>query len=575
MSPHIMDNDYDDNEPQPGTVPMTPVSPPYWPLWPLQPAQAPTSPRDELPRQVVPGHSILGKGFNIFGRYNSSAARKMLFDTTETGDRTWLNAFSGNTYLIPEQVDDPLPVGAHEGSSHVFSSRSDVSEYFAAEAGLSARFRVFSGEFKAAFSGIASSVQDYHMGLYSVKSRSYKLRLKDDSFDKLYPGLEKDPDFTDLPESFDPTNHANTAKFFAFFAKFGTHYVNEVVMGARLDYFVYADKAQVSSQKSFEANLRAEVKAVFFAGKAESQLMWTEALKSWVDARTVRISTIGSVSILNSLVPEKDQNFHELYSQWLAMAQAAPMPVEYKLKSVADAFSGKKAIALRLAMEAYASKSIVLKAVATPFTDHGRPARIGIFPNPDTALPQGFVNLNEREILAAPSAHDSPKPYDRLAIALTAIHARTLEVVFKHAYEFDNHNDGSFRRDPAKLAYDSAFADVQGLLAKYDKSELIFAVLIPWVMNRTDFPTSDFYNFLMNLGAGDALNEWWRALDVNTSVLNMRVAYGIVGMFRGAICSSAESYVTYYTQERSSGGLLLESFLEPMSDGHSFIYVPS
>jgi hypothetical protein len=547
--------------------PEPPVSPPYWPLWPLRPLTDEPPRREEKVRQVVPGHSILGKGFNIFGRYNSSSARKMLFDTTvRTGD-VWHNALSGNWYVVPENVDDPLLIGAHDGSSHTFSSRADVSEYFAGEAGLSGRYRVFSGEFKAAFSSVASSVQDHYMALYSVKSRSYKLRLKDDSEERLCKSFKDDPDFKHLPDVFDPGDHENVARFFAFFAKFGTHYVNEVVMGARLDYFMYADKAAVASQQKFAANLRAEVKAVFFSTKANAAAEWSRLTSAWVQSRTVRISTIGSVSILNSLVPEYEQNFHEVYSQWLAMSQAAPMPVEYKLKSIADIFSGDKALALRLAMDAYASKSVVLKATATPFAKYGQEPHV--LPNANTSLPQGFVNLNESVVLAAPSA------LDKLAISLVVIDARTLEVKFKKAYEFPNHMMGERNHAPSALAYGSAYREFQETFGTADKSNLIVAVLIPWVLNKTDFPTSEFYNFLLNLGAGDALNEWWRGLEENTSVLNARVAYGIVGMFRGAIAASSETFVTYYTQDRSSGGLVLEAFLEPCSDGRSFVYIPS
>lgn len=550
------------------------VGAPCWPLWPLQPLTAPGTSGPDPVREVVPGNSVLGKGFNIFGRYNSSSARRMLIDTTQRTDQVWRNAQSGKWYIVPENVDDPLVIGAHEGSAHTFSSRADVSDYFAAEAGLSGRYRVFSGEFKAAFSSVAASVQDYYMALYSVKSRSYRLRLKEDCEAALCDSFTNDPDYTALPDKFDPGSHTNVAKFFAFFAKFGTHYVNEVVMGARLDYFMYADKAMVASQQKFEANLRAEVKAVFFSTKAAASAEWQQLTKEWSQSRTVRISTVGSVSILNSLVPEYEQNFHEVYSQWLATSQAAPMPVEYKLKSIADLFSGDKAVALRLAMDAYASKSLVLTAAATPFlpapaADRTRPEFPPIFPNAQSSLPQGFINLNESVILTAPTS------LDKLAISLAVLDATTLEVKFQKAYEFANHADRVFDPAPARDAYSTAYREFQEHFGGADKANLIVAVLIPWVLSKTDFPTSEFYNLLLNLGAGDGLNEWWRGLGENTSVLNLRVAYGIVGMFRGGIAASTESFVTYYTQDRSSAGLVLESFLEPQSNGTSFVYVPS
>jgi hypothetical protein len=574
MSEKTEPNVQPENPPSSGPGPAMPM--PYWPLWPLQPMPCHPPEKRPSPQEVVPGNSLLGKGFNIFGRYNSSSARRMLIDTTKRTENVWQNPLSGNVYVVPENVDDPQMIGAHEGSSHSFSSRADVSNYFAAEAGLSAQYRVFSGEFKAAFSSISSSVQDYHMALYTVKSRSYRLRLKEDCEAKLCSSFLEDPDYKSLPATFNPNDHGNVAKFFSFFAKFGTHYVNEIVMGARLDYFMYAEKSLVESQKKFEANLRAEVKAVFFSAKTTASTEWQALTKEWAQSRTVRVSTVGSVSILNGLVPEYEQNFHEYYSQWLAMSQAAPMPVEYKLKCIADLFSGDKALAIRMALDAYASKSVVLKAAATPFARALAGGHITYaLPNKITSLPQGFVNLNESVVLTAPTSHE------KLAISIVVIDARTLEVKFKQAYEFPNHDKysvepGSMLHAPSKSAYDAAYRDFQAKFGNApDKSELIVAVLIPWVSNKVDFPTSEFYNLLMNLGAGDALNEWWRGLEENTSVLGLRVAYGIVGMFRGAITASTESFVTYYTQDRSSGGLTLESFLEPRSDGKSFIYIPS
>lgn len=505
----------------------------YWPMWPVT-------------VEVVPGHSLLGKGFNIFGRYDSSSALKTLFDTSKRTNAVWRNPISDRWYLVPENVDDPLPLGDQEGDARIFASRTDVSEFFAAEANLSLDYKGFSAEFDNAFSSIAHAVFDHNMALYYVKSRNFRLRLQDDGEAKLAAHVLSDPDFKALPETFVPADHDNVMRFFAFFQKYGTHYVNEVVMGARLNYYAYGDKAYTASANHFEARLKAEVKAVLFSAGGTAKAEWEALGKNWSESRTVKISGVGSISILNSLVPEYGQNFHDIFVQWLATAQINPLPLDFKLKPVHAIFSGARAHALRQATNAYAAKSISLNAVAT--------AALNAASNHTRA----YVNLNEAPVVATPSG--------KAALGAAVIDATTLAVKFQKAYEFDG-------VQPAMKAYDNAYADLK---AYEGKADVIIAIVIHWARKHTQYPSADFYNLLINLGAGDALQRWWAHAEVTESSNKSpaTVSYGIIGTFRGARQGSVDALAGYVTQERSGQGLILDVFLRPECIGHAFSYVP-
>jgi hypothetical protein len=492
-------------------------------------------------RGLVPGHAILGKGFNVFGRYNASSARATLFDTTIPALRVWRDAQSDFLYIVPQNVDDPIEVGSQSGESTTFTSKASVCQYFGAQANLSANYGVFSGEFEVAFSEVSHELSEYYLGLLAIRSKNYKLRLQNANEKAVAASVVEDEDFKNLPESFLPDKPDNQQLFFAFFDKFGTHFVDEVDMGGRLDYYVYVNRAQVSNSQEFKAKLELEVKATFLSVGAEAEATWKKLTETWASSRKVRINATGSSSILNALVPGFNDNFHDQYLQWLVELRYTPMPVDLSLKPIYTIFSGKKAQALKEATEAYAGNSLTLNA-------------------PDDAVldrTTGFINLNDAPL-------KTPTNFGAPGIRCFVLDQKTLAVKQDQIFPL-SWND----INPEKI---DAYAKALAILDPYQgKRDFIVGLLFWWVKGTEQYPSLGLQNLLKNLGAGASLDIWWSAHH-SSSAMGL-ISYGIVGTFGGVGSGAVEMLAMHdiYTTR----GLYLEAFLKPQYTGKEIRYVPS
>lgn len=494
----------------------------------------------EIP-SLVPGHAVLGKGFNIFGRYNAASAKATLFDMTQPALRAWRSPQSGMLYILPQNVDDPVELGVQSGESTTFNSKSSVSQYFSAQANVSGKYGMFSAEFDAAFSSVGQQIADYYLGLVCVRSKNYKLRLLDASIDKLAPWVLDDPDFRGLPAEYKPSDPENVRAFFAFFNKFGTHFVNEVDMGGRLDYYTAIDKSYSKSETDFKAKLKLEAKAVFFAAKAEGSVAWNQLGEDWASKRIVRISATGSNTILDALVPGFNDNFHWIYNQWLVDLRFMPMPVDFSLVPIHSLFSGAQAQALKEATEAYAGNSLTLYT----------PDDYDVYDRSS-----GFANLNDKPLAPAPSL-GSP------GVRALVLDRSTLAVKVDKVYRITQHSI-----DPETL---KEYAAVVADLDPYQGNRnVIVAILIWWVSGVQLYPSVPLANLLKNLGAGDAMDTWW-SLKHTSSALGL-VSYGIVGTYGGS-APALEAFAMH--DSTATRGLLLEAFLKPEYSGGVFRYVPS
>jgi hypothetical protein len=223
----------------------------------------------------VPGTETLGWGFNIFGPYSTKSKTSLLFDIKD-GKRRWTELSTKITYSLPDNVSQPATDNQSPTTTSftVFDGRSDVQQHFSSKAKLDANlvadFGAFSGSFSAAFSSEARSANQYKYAIAETDASFWEVGLETESLDKLTESVRAD--IGQLPAAY---SISQRGLFFAFFDKYGTHYISSVTVGGRLYYNVAVRKSytSISDDGKIEAELNYEYLGVFGA-KASASAQW-------------------------------------------------------------------------------------------------------------------------------------------------------------------------------------------------------------------------------------------------------------------------------------------------------------
>jgi hypothetical protein len=219
----------------------------------VSPGQAPTATR-LFPAHVVPNHDflaianpipgseMLGYGFNIFGTYDFDSATRPLFDL---GTPEPYEAANGKTYNRPSRV--AVGGGESSASAYSFDSADQFASHFQSSAGISGSYGAFSASFSSAYQSDQQSSSQYSWALVESKVLSWSVTL-DASAANVRPHVHSDPDFSSLPSTYSPEN---AHLFFAFFNKFGTHFISEIDVGGTLYYcHLSPDRTRSATAKS-------------------------------------------------------------------------------------------------------------------------------------------------------------------------------------------------------------------------------------------------------------------------------------------------------------------------------------
>ncbi len=418
----------------------------------------------------LPGADTLGYGFNIFGQYDSSSKISPLFDMQFDASREWR---SGNvTYLLPQNASfDPSP--SHNGDTYVFSSRQKVQEHFAAKASVSASYGPFSGEFEAAYSQTKVSDDQYDYALVEANSIFWSLTLKDQSANALASWVTSDPDYINIPDTY---NEGNRDLFFRFFDKYGTHYVVGVTVGSRLYYSSLILKSYNYSSQDISVKMKAEYDGVFVKAGAEAQAAWQKAGEDWSSQRSVTVGALGGNNvILNALAPGYPDNFNDEYKMWLESAAALPAVIDFQLAEVANLFSSGKAQAVKQAITAYTRTRLYVEA---------KTGSCVVLYNAEPVLPAGGGD-------------------GVLGFQLVAIDRKSLRVAFAKSYAITAFYSGYEER------YTTALSDIR----PYRNGRYLIA-FTTWSMFGTQYPIKDFSDFLNEIGAGIGLQGWFNVHDL-------------------------------------------------------------
>jgi hypothetical protein len=476
--------------------------------------------------------------------------------TDYKGDHTkWKYQSANIEYAIPTKVDFSPNIEAFM-NSEVFQSVKDMSESFSAKANLSGTYKAFSGEVEAAM----SSSKKYHSdNLYSVLetgSRQWTVSLTEESIKVLSKSVLADDVYKNLPKTY---NAENRAFYFDFFEKYGTHYVYSVAVGFKLSCTLTIDKKsmQEAAHRSVSAEFRKggadapkggtlpaklsktqyealspdektrydllvadidnvkgqEVKArlqsltrkefeASVAGKAE----WASENKEFSDNRTLRIAAKGGdPSEIICVNPEFDSKFALKFEKWGKSAVKQPASLDFKLRSVADIFSGAERKIMQTALDDYFLQQIFVQS-------RTKDSQI-LFHGKDLAP---TLDSNEPNRYRVPPARS-------LGFQLAVINKKTLKHIDSTYILYDW--SAGFTNTVGAQIYDSLSKYLNGFI---NKDYLI--VIASRGMAASLVPTEAVCRQLRGMGASLALERWREGVGIkNGRPYPMFVNYVLVG----------------------------------------------
>jgi hypothetical protein len=233
------------------------------------------------------------------------------------------------------------------------------------------------------------------MYCYSLATGSFQswiVLLQDASTIQQSEEFTNDPDVQAMASQ-QGFNSDNKSIFFRVFQKWGTHYIDQVIIGGSFNYFVSVDSSYSSDLTSIEANLNLEYKALFVDAKAQSSADWTTLGKEWVSRRQSSwTATGGNTAMLKAInaQPTYGDSDSGAFSAWVDSIATSPAMIGFHLSDMSTLFSGTVQDAMLAALNAYINEGIFVSADFTvmsnsdiPINPSGTISCSGVtFPNP-------------------------------------------------------------------------------------------------------------------------------------------------------------------------------------------------
>lgn len=289
-------------------------------------------------------NSLLGFGFDIRGDFRESSRMKQLFDLTKTSRK------KNNVYGVEVDLPEACRVSFLSQPKFEYglgsgSSVEEVTESLAASAGVKASYGGFTGQFRGSYSVNNSSRNEYfyafrhaHIEYGSLVLTAYGKELFADEFLRRIKAL---------PKRISPSN---LGQFANFFRAFGSHYIQQVRIGAVLETNVAVEKSSQVDLKSIEAYLAAEYKGVFASGKAEVDIKTNKEYAGYRSSRRLFLRGLGGD--IEPIIRFAEASFDnpspasvEAYSAWVASTKELPATLDFSLRPVWELMEDKEDVA--------------------------------------------------------------------------------------------------------------------------------------------------------------------------------------------------------------------------------------
>jgi hypothetical protein len=486
----------------------------------------------------IQGAGLLGFGMNVISTTPENAVTAAVV-TPVSGD-AGTYPYNDVEYIIPLNVSVTPGFGDETTSGTVIvgSTRAEFQSKLSAELGITGSYNAFSGTFNLAFANELKSQSQYDYAVLQANYQAYTLLLQEEAGTALDPTFVNDPDVQTILTSstFDPTN---PWPFYRVFEKWGTHYVNQVSMGASLQYYAAVEATQASSEQTVSSSLQLEYNAVFVSAGATAKADWTQLGQTWASSRNVSIlATGGSTALISALDPTFGENFNSQFEQWRSSVPSNLGVQRFGVRDLSTLFSGAAAQAVSEALDAYLAYGLDARAAF----DYAGSVVTGI---------STLISVNGQQV----SPTSPPPTSDNSAggIQLVAVDPQDLSILANEVAYPEQILDCS-----------AAWAQIQEVVESLDETDYFVLLTLFGTTNGISFPPAATATWMQSCGASleamQSATQYYCGEDY-------RIAYALVGQ-QGLQAGAALETFAINTQgdhEPSENGYFYADAYAPLS----------
>ncbi len=278
--------------------------------------------------QWISGLDILGKGYDVFGRfahpsgvYNASIFRDFTKKEDGTDNDAYDATINGDTFDVPANIS----IVEEHASKESYVQGSSVSEFQSSldiKVSMKGNYSYYSGEANFGFHSAKKTSQELYYTRFSALVRAYRLALPNTS--QLRELL--DSDFASMLNSTDNSDQAIDA----FFDRYGTHFLAEVVLGGCNNYYATVEKSSVSSSMEIEASVKASYNSLFTSATVSVDTSYDSSQSSKSTHSETGIETVGGDETKAPLMLDDPA----AYAEWLDTVAREPALVDFTDQSL-------------------------------------------------------------------------------------------------------------------------------------------------------------------------------------------------------------------------------------------------
>ena len=256
---------------------------------------------DDDGQPSIPPNRNLGRGYDIFGNFADARdvrAEVLSYDALDAAG------------IIDERTIETSTFQTYTGTTI-----TDYSDSFASRVGVSGSYRAFSGSVETNFSSDTYGRAEYSFA--TVQSQIYKTQLSIDN-----PRVNELLSYL-TPRAREDINNPSVSPR-DLFRIYGTHVVQSIYIGGRLDYNMALDMSQITTSRSLSVMASASFDAVFVSAGIETETVSTED-RSFYESNAQRTLNVygGASEFGQNIINDND------YQRWIESVSANPQFVGF------------------------------------------------------------------------------------------------------------------------------------------------------------------------------------------------------------------------------------------------------
>lgn len=467
---------------------------------------------------ILPQTYYIGQSIDIDMSLSPDSLKRPLFDFSSAEMQPF--EFLGKSYIVPNNVV------AFENTSVIYSqevckTKEDLQEKLSIEAGVSASYYGFSGEVKANYSKITDNSNDYFYCYSDYSSKLATLQINDREKYLTNDFLKR---IQQLPDN---VSKNNLSIFSKFFNDFGIYYVNKIVLGGKLNFYVGVNKNSNLSNTDISLTLESQFKGVFFNGKADAKIEKTEQWKSYKENSKYNIRALGGNAakikdLINVNAFDPSENTKASCTDWFETVNTDPAVIDFSLEGI-WMLCGNKSEIVKDAWNLYRKFIRPHMTIETKYHKIRNKSDIMEF-EPPLLIFQG-KQIKPKE----PPLSDS----GFLAVVLNGQKVNETDGILLNKY-YNIMPDENMRWVKTYTTMYKQMNDEIFLNPHLAKPENIL-LITSFGLDRNMTPTNDVYGNLLTSGAGKNLKYWLSHCEPGSmssgSWTNYPIIYSVIGYF--------------------------------------------